>query len=305
MFSSERKLVIFIGVACLFLALMGYAWKQRTMIPYVTVPLERVTTPFKYGTARFLEDIHTGIAVIDNAIDKTLEIDQLETDNAQLKQKLINYDEMQAENDRLRALLKFQQDHPQFKMVAATVIGRNFGTWANTLTIDRGRAEGITVNMPVVVPGGVVGFVSDVYEHSARVQTMIDPRTAIGVIVQRPASRVASVVRGNGANPGNPLLVDIARDGDVLKGDLLITSGYGGIYPKGLPVGTVLDITNDAEGFVKNATIEPAANFRNIEEVFVIIGSQEAAPAAPVQDPKLVPQTHRDQVEGIKGASNQ
>ena len=134
---------------------------------------------------------------------------------------------------------------------------------------------------------------------------MLDPRTAIGVIVQRPESRVASVIKGNGNHPDEPRLVDVARDGDVLDGDALITSGYGGIYPKGLLVGHVVRIENDAEGFVKNAIVQPSANFRNIEEVFVILRSREGDPVKPALEPKLVPQTQRDQVQGVKGAMSQ
>lgn len=305
MFSSERRLLIVVGVLCFLLALMGYAWKHRTIVPYVTVPLERVTTPFAYGTSRFLDGIHTGIAVLDAAINGVKERDSLQEENAQLQQKLTNYDEMAAENMRLRQLLQFQTGHPQFDMVAAAVITRDFGTYTNTFTIDRGSAEGIQVNMAVVVPGGVVGFVSDVYDHSARVQTMLDPRTAIGVIVQRPESRVASVVKGNGTNPNEPRMVDIARDSDVLTGDTLVTSGYGGIYPKGLPVGHVVRLDNDTEGFVKNAVIQPSADFSNLEEVFVILRSHEGDPTKPKLEPNLVPQTQRDQVQGVKGAINQ
>lgn len=302
MFSSDRKLIAFVGLCCIFLALLGYAWKQRTSIPYVTVGLEQVTTPFTYGSSRLLGSFNTGIALIDNAINGTKEIDQLRTENAELQQKIVNYDEVVAENIRLRQLVAFQNKHPQFDMMAAAVVTRDFGTWTNTFTIDRGSDDGLAVNMPVVIPGGVVGFISDVYPNSARVQTILDPRTSIGVIVQRPESRVASVVKGNGSNPNEPLLVNVARDGDVLTGDTLITSGYGGIYPKGLLVGHVSRIDNDSEGFVKNAVVQLSADLSNVEEVFVIMRSREGELDKPSLTPKLVPQTQRDQVEGVKGA---
>ena len=92
------------------------------------------------------------------------------------------------------------------------------------------------------------------------------------------------------------------KHGDVLVGDKLITSGYGGIYPKGLPVGNVQSIENDTEGFVKNAVITPSVDFYRLEEVFVLTSSSVSAPQKPGLEPKLVPQTQRDQVEGAKGA---
>lgn len=100
-------------------------------------------------------------------------------------------------------------------------------------------------------------------------------------------------------------MVNVARDGDVLNGDTLITSGYGGIYPKGLLVGHVTRIDNDSEGFVKNAVVQLSADLRNVEEVFVIMRSREGELDKPSLTPKLVPQTQRDQVEGVKGATQQ
>ena len=84
MIQSDRKLVVFVAISCILLALLGYAWKQRTSIPFVTVPLEQITTPFSYGTARALSNIHTGIEVIDNAISKTLDMESVKEENAVL-----------------------------------------------------------------------------------------------------------------------------------------------------------------------------------------------------------------------------
>ena len=77
MFSSDRKLTVFVVICCIILALLGYGWKHRTIIPYVTVPLEKVTTPFAYGASRVLDGVHTGITVIDNAIAATKKIEAL------------------------------------------------------------------------------------------------------------------------------------------------------------------------------------------------------------------------------------
>ena len=222
-----------------------------------------------------------------------------------MEQKVVNYDEVVAENIRLRQLLNYKSSHPEFSMTLAGIITKDYGTWTNTFTIDKGSEEGMAVNMAVVVPSGVVGFITDVYPHSARVQTILDPRSAIGILVQRPESRLSGVVKGNGNTPRTPSMVNIARDGDVFVGDKLITSGYGGIYPKGLPVGNVQSIENDSEGFVKNAVVTPSVDFHRLEEVFVLTSSSLSAPQKPELEPKLVPQTQRDQVEGAKGAVKQ
>ena len=299
MIQSDKKLIIIVVIGCILMSLLGFAWKQRTSIPFVTVTLEGITTPFSYGSARLLEGVQTSFTVLNNAIFSTIEREEEASRKATLEQKVVNYDEVVAENIRLRQLLNYKSSHPEFSMTLAGIITKDYGTWTNTFTIDKGSEEGMAVNMAVVVPSGVVGFITDVYPHSARVQTILDPRSAIGILVQRPESRLSGVVKGNGNTPRTPSMVNIARDGDVLVGDKLITSGYGGIYPKGLPVGNVQSIENDSEGFVKNAVVT------RLEEVFVLTSSSLSAPQKPELEPKLVPQTQRDQVEGAKGAVKQ
>lgn len=302
MIHSDRKLIVFVAVSCMILALLGFAWKQRTSIPFVTVPLEELTTPFVYGSARVLNNITIGIGVIDTAVIGAFTDSEKDNTIATLEQKLANQDEVVAENIRFRQLLNYKESHPEFTMTVAGVTIKDYGTWTNTFTIDRGEVDGIEPNMAVVVPSGVVGFITDVYPHSARVQTVLDPRSAIGVIIQRPESRLAGVVKGDGNRPDEPIMVNIARDGDVLVGDKLITSGYGGIYPKGLLVGNVTNIENDKEGFVKNAIIKPTVDFHRLEEVFIITSSTVQSPEKAPLEPRLVPQTQRDQVQGVKGA---
>ena len=172
------------------------------------------------------------------------------------------------------------------------------------MVIDIGSEDGIEENMAVVTPAGVVGFISDVYPHSSRVQLLTDPRTSIGAIVQRPESRVSSVVRGNGNVPTEPQFVNIAKDADILDGDTLVTSGFGSIYPKGLYIGTIVSIHQDDNDFVKYAVIRPGVDFSKLEEVFVITHSTDnSSYEKPDVSPKLVPQTQRDKVEGVKGAA--
>ena len=305
MLTSDRKLVIVVIIMSILLAILGYAWKQRTNIPFVTVPLERVTTPFFYGASDGIGHGKTGIAIIDAILFGMDTNDQMEAEISVFKQQNLNADEVLAENVRLRQMLGYQQNAKQFVMQPARVVLKDYGTWSNTFIIDKGANDGIAVNMAVVVPAGVVGVVTDIYADSARVQTIVDPRSAIGVIVQRPESRVASVLKGNGVNPSEPTMVNVAKEGDVLVGDTLITSGYGGVFPKGLLVGHVTGLTNDSEGFVKNASVETTVDFRKLEDVFVIIRSTAGQADKPKVEPKLVPQTNRDQVEGAKGAVSQ
>ena len=103
--------------------------------------------------------------------------------------------------------------------------------------------------------------------------------------------------------PTEPQFVNIAKDADILEGDNLVTSGFGTIYPKGLYVGKIVSVHSDDSDFVKYAVIQPGVDFSKLEEVFVITGTTGNGDYdKPGVAPKLVPQTQRDKVEGVKGA---
>ncbi len=302
MYTREQKIYMFILVCTLILTLFGYAWKTKPAIPYVTRPLANVTVPFAYGAAVTLGGVRTGISVIDAALTKLEEIEALKIELADAKASTVTYQEVVAENIRLRQLLRYKQNHPQFEVRAAKIVARDFGNGLFTYTLDVGLKDGVKAMMPVVAPSGVVGFVSDAGEHYARVQTMLDMRSAIGTIVQRPESRVASVVKGNSSHPLSPYMMDVPKDADILVNDTLVTSGLGGLYPKGILVGHVEKIEANQEGYVNQIVVKPSVDFYTLEEVFVITESTESAPVWSKEDLKLIPTTKRDQLEGAKGA---
>jgi rod shape-determining protein MreC len=215
----------------------------------------------------------------------------LRAENENLRQNSLNMTEIMAENARLQSMLDYKKGVPQFDLVTAAVVGRDPGNWTSTIIINRGSADGIAKDMPVVTPQGLVGSVVSVYANAAKVHLLLDPRSAVGALVQRPESRVAAIVEGNSGTPLTPRMVNIARDADVIKGDKLITSGFGGIYPKGLLIGEVVDIVNEEGGLLKYAVLKPAVDFDRLEEVSVIVRSREPIPTLPstVPAPAAVP----------------
>jgi rod shape-determining protein MreC len=205
----------------------------------------------------------------------------LRAENENLRQNSLNMTEIMAENARLQSMLDYKKGVPQFDLVTAAVVGRDPGNWTSTIIINRGSADGIAKDMPVVTPQGLVGSVVSVYANAAKVHLLLDPRSAVGALVQRPESRVAAIVEGNSGTPLTPRMVNIARDADVIKGDKIITSGFGGIYPKGLLIGEVVDIVNEEGGLLKYAVLNPAVDFDRLEEVSVIVRSREPIPTLP------------------------
>lgn len=293
-FFGKRKIFLTIVIFA-FMGLCGWFWRHRESIPFVSQPLSIAAAPFEYGVSRAAFWGRTGIEMADQILSNWEELDALRRENGALRAEQAAYSEILAENVRLRALAGFRQGYTQYALLGATVIAREYGTWTETVVIDRGSDSGLAKYMPVIVPEGLVGFVSEVYGTSARVQLITDPRTSVGAVVQRPSSRVVSIVQGNGNQSDSLSFVNLSREADVLKDDTLVTSGYGGVYPRGLLIGRVSEVTDDPATPAREALVSPAADFSHLEEVFVITSSFErTAPAdidatAPVKEPPMNP----------------
>jgi len=179
------------------------------------------------------------------------------------------------EAQRLRDLLGLRQAVPM-DTVAAQVVGRDGMPWFRTLTLDRGEADGITLDAPVMSPTGVVGRVFAVGPHAARVQVLLDRDGAAGVLVER--SRVPGVVSGQvssqAAGAEDLVLKYVPERADVVVGDVVVTSGMEGIYPKGLVVGRVRFV-GKGSGLFRDIRVEPSARFDRLEEVLVVRQAKE------------------------------
>ena len=202
----------------------------------------------------------------------------LKNEIEQLRRENTMAEEYAAENVRLRELLSYKQSAHQFDLLAARVIGRDAALWTSMIVVDRGARDGVRENMPVVTGNGLVGRVTDVSPLSSKVQLILDVRSSVGTLIQRSDSRVTGIVTGTIDNPYMPQMVNIPRNADVEDGDAVVTSGFGGIYPKGIMVGRVAAQRGDDSGLLKIAVIETAVDFQRLEDVAIITASREAPP---------------------------
>ena len=203
----------------------------------------------------------------------------LRSEVEQLRQRDVNVNEIMAENTRLTNILNYKNAVKQFDTAVAKIISYDSSNLTNSITINLGAKDGMQKNMPVITPQGLVGTIVAVYEHSAKVQLKLDPRSAVGAIIQRPESRVIGIMQGSVGVQTLAKMLNIPRDADVVVGDNVLTSGYGGLYPKGIVIGEVVEVTNEAGGLLKYATVKTAVDFYRIEEVLVIVNSRETPPA--------------------------
>jgi len=206
----------------------------------------------------------------------------LEERVGQLQIELQKQEEARLENERLRALLDLKEGMG-VATVAATVIGNNSIGVSRTILVGRGSDAGIRQNMAVVGAQGVVGRVWTVSPRVSKVQLITDAAAGTAVLVQR--TRVQGILLGRGSDLCS--LEYISTLEDVKEGDLLVTAGCDGIYPRGLPVGRVAEVSA-GEGLLRGISVVPRVEFNRIEEVLVLLRSDIPQPDSPAP-PATVP----------------
>lgn len=196
---------------------------------------------------------------------------QLEARVAELEGQLADYNEVKAENDRLKELLNFDATTKNLEIKSAHVIGKAPGHWFNMFIIDVGMADGIKVNMPVVNGDGLVGRVVKTGANYSRVLAIIDSLSGVSGIVER--TRDTGTINGSNTAGDEDALLTLGKlpfDADLMPGDKIITSGLTDTFPKGIPVGEVVEVSQSNDGMRNEAIVKPWVDFNHLEEVTII-----------------------------------
>ena len=234
------------------------------------------TIPHKLGL-ELIGPFQTAISKVSNYAgsiwDKYTDLLNVREENEQLRQELlqyktanIEYREAVATNVRLQKLLELKESLPP-PTLSAEIVGKDPSLWFRTFTINRGSSDGVQKGMPVVTVEGVVGQVLTSSPNYSKVLLATDPNSAIEVITQK--TRVQGIVKGSGPETFN--LHYVLKSAEVEKGDYVLTSGLGGVFPKGLMVGTVAEITKSRRGMFQNIAIKPAVDFSQLEYLIIIM----------------------------------
>jgi rod shape-determining protein MreC len=229
----------------------------------LTTPIQRLvdnTTERIIGTSGSLRDLRD-LRERNHQLE-TL-VDQLMIENVRLK-------EAEAQNEDLRRKLAFAEAYPQYVLKAAEVRGRVIGyepnNFMSVLIIDIGTRDGVRQGMPVVTERGLVGHILRVGANWAKVLLIIDPSSSVAALVQ--SSRAPGLVSGR---LGQDLVMDyIPQDEVIAVGDVILTSGMSGNYPKSLLIGQVLEVEQRDIDTFQRAVVRPSVNFEKLETVLVI-----------------------------------
>ncbi|MBN3032641.1 MAG: rod shape-determining protein MreC [Candidatus Saganbacteria bacterium] len=223
--------------------------------------------PFQFAAAVFWRGAVTLPVNIVNIRNLGRANSELKARLAEVEPKLARFDELSSENDRLREALGFRGGNRyRLALLPAQVIGRAAGTWNSIIVIGRGAAARVRVNRPVVVKDGLVGKVIEVSAFSAKVLLLTDPQSSVAATDQR--SRAGGVAEGYSPNKLRMKYVGVTSD--VATGDAVVTSTASGLFPAGIPVGTVAKAEKKESDLFYEIELKPAADLSRLETVFVV-----------------------------------
>ena len=211
----------------------------------------------------FFEDAWDDYISLVNVRQENL---RLRYDIKGLNTRVVTAEESRLANQRLEKLLGMKNTL-KISTLTVSVVGEDASSWFKTLVIDRGSSDGIAEGMAVVAADGVVGQIVKVAPTTSRVLLLTDHASGIAATIQR--SRARGVVKGKGE--GLCSLEFTTREEDVKVGDIVITSGIGGVFLKGVPIGEVTMVKRGEYGIFQTVTIRPSANISHLEEVLVVM----------------------------------
>ena len=207
----------------------------------------------------------------DDVASLQQENDDLRAQVADLEQQLRQAQKAQEENQRLRRLLELQSQRQDLKTVSARVAERSVDNWSSTLTLNQGTGAGIAIgNCAIDEYGDLVGVVTDAGLNWCTVTTVLDTSSAIGAKVFRTEQVAVAQGQLSLMGQGQLSLTYLENAGDLISGDLVVTSGLGGYYPAGLTIGTVEELRTGADGLTQYAVVTPKAAVTSLTQVFLI-----------------------------------
>ncbi|MDW2875778.1 MULTISPECIES: rod shape-determining protein MreC [Bacillaceae] len=273
-FFLNKRLIILLVSIIILVALIGFSLKEREKLSWAEQFVKDtaswaqtiVSRPASYA-AGFFENVKD----LQNTYEENKELkgrlDQLAMLEADVQR-------LKDENEKLQTILDKKGDLSKYKPIQATVIARNPDRWEETLIINKGEKDGLEKDMAVITAGGLIGKVKNTSPLSASVQLLssTDPANRISAVINE---KIYGTIEGYDTKKKLLLLKRIPYDAKVEKGEIVSTSGLGGVFPSGLPVGVVEEVVPDEFGLNQTAYVKPGADFYDIEHVMVAKLSME------------------------------
>ncbi len=266
---KSRALVIIV-ITLILIVTIGLTINPLSNVNWIgnliSVPFTSVEKLFNYAG----QEIEAGVGLFKNVEDLRAENKELKENIDKLLNERTEYLRLKSENEDLKNVLKMKDQFDGFDFIGANVIAKDSGSLFNIFLTDKGSANGISYNMPIITSKGLVGRVSSVQPFSSKIISIIEDGSAVSAIVSK--SRDVVVLKGDMklGKEGLCKLVYIPNDLDLSQGDVIETSGLGGIYPKGIIIGTVKEVRTGESDLDRYAIVQPAVDLKRLSQVVIL-----------------------------------
>lgn len=267
-FLKSKRLKVFCIIAavlagCLILSAFreGRSGTAEGLISYAAMPVQTALAKTSASVTSFF-DRFTGYG------DLLEEKEKLQQEMDTLRQQLVDYEAMKEENNQLREMIGLKEEHPDYQFVKADVVGRDPDQRYESFTIGSGSVQGISLHDPVVTSSGLVGWIEEIGPSYAVVTTILSPKLSVGAYEIQ--SGQLGVVGGQLSLAQNGRCEMRYLQAKAKLNGIIATSGEGGIYPRGIVIGTLREISQESGGTSYRGVIEPANQMEDLTTVFVI-----------------------------------
>lgn len=271
-FFKKKPYILLLIVVILLVILIASARGQDELSATSDIA-GTIVTPVASTTTSAISKVGNFFANLFGISDAQKENQQLKYQILQMQSDINLLTELQKENERLREATNFVSSDDDYEKITVRVVSENPSHWFDTMVVNAGRNKGIAKDMPVVdIYGNLVGRITEVGQNWSRILTIIDGNSNVSGIIERTRHNgiIKGVVELGSANDLCQMSL-LPLDSDLVPTDKVLTSGLGGVFPKGILIGEVSEVGKTAEGEEKTISIKPAADFSRLEEVIIIL----------------------------------
>lgn len=264
---TKKHIIIFSCVTLVTLCLAAFSFKTgnstvSNAVGTVVTPAQSVTSMAANSTGDFFKNLAlSGKNAKEN--------EQLKKEIALLNDQLRMLEGYKVENERLRSFIELKETRTDFEAIGANVIGKKTDDIHSVITLDKGTKDGVSENSVVLVPEGLVGIVFEVGYNYCKVKTIFDAETSISAICLRSGDMGIVESSGSASNSGKCTMNYIDRSAKTVVGDVIETSGTGGIFPRGIRIGKISEIKEDSRNLTLTAVIETDVNIYKLDSVLI------------------------------------
>ena len=272
MYKSKKRGIIGVIITIIIIVLLVIFSNNNTgKLTYVQDICNIFVMPIQNGFTYLKNKISGNDSFFADMDTLKAENEQLRKENSELEQSLRELEIIKAENETLKEYVNLKDKYKDYSTIPADVINRDISNYSSTIIINVGEEDGIKEEMTVIADSGLVGHVVSVAKSTAKVQTIVDTGSAVTGTISTTEDTI--VVQGTLDNKSTLKATFIPTDAVVLEGDNVETSGIGGIYPKGIHIGTISEVVNTNNITDRYALVETAVDFSKLNTVLVITNS--------------------------------